>query len=326
MLHQFPTLNSGLTLKDFANKQPQTNYPSHNLRIYETGDGSISLLNTDLREGFHDSNGAKNEAIEKFIKPSEINLFKKQKEISILDLCVGMGYNSACLMDEILKTRLSLNWWGIEKDKRPLEIALSSSRFRSTWKNKTLSFLECINQKSHWKSNLGKGKMLWGDARLEITKIPQEIKYDLIFHDAFSPQKSPELWSEEFLQDLSKKLSNGGKLITYSRAAAIRASLRRSGLILQSLLTTKSSENDWSNGTVAIKSANPQNKATNTHLWSSLSQMEEDHLKTVAAVPYRDPTGKSSSLEIIARRNSEQKKSNLSSTNSWKKRWVRTKY
>ena len=124
---QFPTLISGLTLKDFENKQPQTKFPPKNLRIFETGDGSISLVNTDLREGFHNSKGAKKEAIEKFIKPSEINLFKKQKEISVLDLCVGMGYNSACLMDAILETRLSLNWWGIEQDKLPLKIALSNS-------------------------------------------------------------------------------------------------------------------------------------------------------------------------------------------------------
>ncbi len=326
MLLQFPTLNFGLILKDFVNKEPQTKCTSNNLRVYETGDGSISLVNTDLREVFHNSNGARKEAIEKFINPSEINLFKEQKEISVLDLCVGMGYNSACLVDAILKTQLSLDWWGLEQDKRPLQIALSSAKFRSTWKNKTLNFLECINEKNQWESNLGKGKMLWGDARLEITKIPKETKYDLIFHDAFSPQKSPELWSEEFLQKLSKKLSNGGKLITYSRAAAIRASLRRSGLTLQSLLTTKSSENNWSNGTVAIKSPNPHNKSTNTLLWSPLSQMEEDHLMTVAAIPYRDPTGNSSSFEIIERRNCEQKKSNLSNTNSWKKRWIRTKY
>ena len=73
------------------------------------------------------------------------------------------------------------------------------------------------------------------------------------------------------------------------------------------------------------ESPNPQNKPTNTLLWSSLSEMEEDHLMTVAAVPYRDPTGNSSSSEIIKRRNCEQKNSNFSSTNSWKKRWIRTK-
>ena len=90
MLLQFPTLNSGLTLKDFANKLSQTKYPSNNLRIYETSDGSISLVNIDLKEGFHNSNGAKKEAIEKFIEPSEINLLKKQKEISVLDLCLSL--------------------------------------------------------------------------------------------------------------------------------------------------------------------------------------------------------------------------------------------
>ena len=85
-------------------------------------------------------------------------------------------------------------------------------------------------------------------------------------------------------------------------------------------------ENDWSNGTVAIKCPKSQNETAKTLLWSSLSEMEEDHLKTIAAVPYRDPRGNSTSNEIIERRSQEQKKSNYSSTNSWKKRWIRTKY
>ena len=53
--------------------------------------------------------------------------------------------------------------------------------------------------------------------------------------------------------------------------------------------------------------------------------MEEEHLKTVAAIPYRDPTGSSSASEIRARRLNEQSKSNLRSTSSWKKEWVNTK-
>ena len=80
MLLQFLTLNSGVTLKDFGNKNSQTIFPSTNLRIYETDDGSISLINTKLKQGFHNSSGAKKEALEKFLKPSEINLFSKQQE------------------------------------------------------------------------------------------------------------------------------------------------------------------------------------------------------------------------------------------------------
>ncbi len=322
---QFLILNFGVTLKDLENKQGQANFPHSSLRICETGDGTISLVNTDLKESFHNYAGAKKEAIEKFIQPSEIHLYEKQRTICVLDICVGMGYNSACLMDVILDTQLFLNWWGIEQDKVPLKIALSNNTFRSTWTNKTLCLLEMLKQKSQWKSTFGIGKILWGDARQKINDIPKALTFDLIFHDAFSPQKCPELWTEEFLQNLSKKLSHGGKLITYSRAAAIRASLRRSGLTLKSLLTTSSSKNHWSNGTVAIKNYQLPSQLPKAFFCTSLSEMEEEHLKTVAAVPYRDPRGTSSSNEIIKRRNEEQKKSNLLSTNSWKKRWVGTK-
>ncbi len=325
MLLRFPTLNFGMTLKDSENNRVPQKSLYNNLRIYETNDGSITLENTDLKESFHNSAGAKKEAFEKFINPSEINLYNKEKEICVLDICVGMGYNSACLLETTIENRLSLNWWGLEQDRMPLKIALSNTKFSSSWDSKILEILELINQQSKWENKYGVGKILWGDARRKINEIPEGISFDLIFHDAFSPQRCPELWSEEFLQHLSKKLSKGGKLITYSRAAAVRASLRRSNLTLKSLITNSSSKNNWSNGTVAIKNAGELYKAPNTLFWTSLSKMEEEHLMTIAAVPYRDPSGNSSSIEIIRRRLQEQKDSTFLNTNKWKKRWILTK-
>tara|TARA_Y100001968_G_scaffold293791_1_gene299929 strand:- start:357 stop:518 length:162 start_codon:yes stop_codon:yes gene_type:complete len=53
--------------------------------------------------------------------------------------------------------------------------------------------------------------------------------------------------------------------------------------------------------------------------------MEEEHLLTAAAIPYRDPSGNSYPEEIHDRRKEEQIRSNLTSSSSWRNRWKKAK-
>ena len=151
--------------------------------------------------------------------------------------------------------------------------------------------------------------------------MPKNKNFELILHDAFSPNNCPQLWSEEFLKCLSLKLIPGGRLITYCRAAAIRGSLRRSGLNLHSLAPNPADERSWSNGTLAILSETGQSKGTKSTHWKPLSTMEEDHLLTRAAIPYRDPSGNDTREQILYRRKKEQQMCQLESTSTWQKRW-----
>lgn len=69
-----------------------------------TDDGSVSLYNTDVNDIYHSSIGARKEAILKFIEPSGILEFvKHNNEVSILDICFGLGYNSKTAIDLIRK-------------------------------------------------------------------------------------------------------------------------------------------------------------------------------------------------------------------------------
>tara|TARA_Y100001968_G_scaffold87793_1_gene78827 strand:+ start:2507 stop:3457 length:951 start_codon:yes stop_codon:yes gene_type:complete len=310
-----------MTLNDYNLNTNKNSHILGDLVPYLTDDGSLSLESTYYKESFHSSNGARKEAIEKFILPSEINRFILPKEIRVLDLCFGLGYNSACLLEEIFKTSINLNWWGLEIDQRPITTALNNPNFKQSWEPSILEILESINNSGKWQNKANNGKVFWGDARKQISVIPKSIFFDLIFHDAFSPSKCPQLWSEEFLFKLSRRLAPNGRLITYSSSAAVRSSLKRAGLIIKSTIPLNNNEGKWSNGTVAILSDKRKRNKNNSKYWRELSEMEEEHLLTKAAIPYRDPDGNGSPREIIQRRILEQKKSNLSSTSSWRKRW-----
>jgi len=154
--------------------------------------------------------------------------------------------------------------------------------------------------------------------------IPIDTHFDLILLDAFSPSKCPMLWSEEFLMQLSKRLTLGGKLITYSTAAAIRGSLKRAGLQVASLKPLNNEKRKWSNGTIAISTNKHSYNVQQEVIWAPLSQREEEHLSTKAAVPYRDPRSNGTSQEIIQRRIKEQQESELEPTKDWKRRWRKT--
>jgi SAM-dependent methyltransferase len=266
-------------------------------------------------EAFHNSAGALNEARAKFVEPAELDRFVGGEPLRILDVCVGLGYNTAAVLGSLPTPAPAVRWWGLELDRRPLELALSQPRFQALWSKDVLHKLAAIRDQGGWSTPGDEGKQLWGDAREMLSTIPEAVRFDLILHDAFSPQRCPELWSEEFLGALAQRLAPGGRLLTYSRAAAIRGSLKRAGLKLRSLPPAPGERTGWSSGTVAFK------QDTSAVGCRPLSAMEQEHLLTRAAVPFRDPDQRDLAAVILERRRREQLHCGLEATNSWQRRW-----
>ena len=84
----------------------------------------------------------------------------------------------------------------------------------------------------------------------------------------------------------------------------------------------------WSSGTVAIKGwaikeglngCEPLEQAGVN--WRPLSTMEQEHLRTRAAVPFRDPYQRDPAHTILERRQQEQIHCGLEATNTWQRRW-----
>ena len=289
------------------------------LCAYPTADGSFSLHSERFNEAFHNSAGALNEAKAKFVVPAELSRFGAKQRLAILDVCVGLGYNTASVLEALPDPSPVVQWWGLELDRRPLQLALTDARFRAQWTDSVLQRLQAILTSDGWTADTGRGVQLWGDARTTLPTIPVQQSFDLILMDAFSPQRCPELWSEEFLGALAGRLTPGGRLLTYSRSAAIRASLMRAGLQLFSLLPAPGERSGWSSGTMAVRSGG--HCTGSGPGWRPLSAMEHEHLFTRAAVPFRDPGSTDDSVKILARRSHEQKCCNLESTNAWQRRW-----
>jgi len=280
-----------------------------------TKDGSLSLRSDKFKENFHSVFGALDETKNKFIDPSRIERFK-DKSLNVLDICFGLGYNSAFLFNKLINQSTYLRWYGLEIDKRPLNYALNEKAFKNLWDLEVIEILNKLNFTSKFKNKYFNCELIHGDARNKIGSIPLEIKFDLIFLDGFSPQRCPEMWSIEFLSKLKNKIKDEGSLITYTSSAAVRNALMSLGFNIFNIKPSLSNKNLWSNGTLATF-----DNIKNNPFIVELTEMEKDHLKTKASVPYRDPKGILLSKEILEIRKKEQQYSKLLDTNLWRKKW-----
>lgn len=67
-----------------------------------TEDGTYTFFSEEFQETFHSSFGAKQEAEVRYIEPCLLKqLAIQESKISILDVCYGLGYNSAAALEAI---------------------------------------------------------------------------------------------------------------------------------------------------------------------------------------------------------------------------------
>ena len=288
-----------------------------------TKDGSYSLRSVFFNENFHSKLGAFEETKKKFTAPSNLERFKG-KSLNVLDICFGLGYNSASLLNQLIKQKSYLNLYALEIDKKPLEYSLRNESYLNLWAPKVKRIFKSLYRKDYFEDQFFKCSLLWGDAREKINIIPSSIKFDLIYLDGFSPQKCPQVWTIEFLSKVVEKLNPQGYLITYSSSAAVRKTLRNLGLEIFNIKPCFNERTFWSQGTVAIAKLYKNKLKANFNL-EKLSVMEEEHLLTKASIPYRDQDLKSSKEDIIKKRLNEQLSSNLLSTKKWRNKWGMTK-
>ena len=113
MLRPSLTQTSGTTLSGCTSELGPQQHPLGTLSSYATADGSYSLYSRHFKEAFHSSAGALAEARSKFVAPAQLERFYGSKQLRVLDVCVGLGYNSAALIEALQGSSIRLHWWGL---------------------------------------------------------------------------------------------------------------------------------------------------------------------------------------------------------------------
>lgn len=288
-----------------------------------TEDGSITFFSEEFGEAFHSRKGAKEEALVKSAAATDLAELARQGTVRLLDVCYGLGYNTAAALETIwtVNPTCQVEMFGLELDPTvPLAAIQSSVGSDPTlapigvWSLPVQEVLKALALEQRHHDPRLQATLLMGDARQTIQKLVQQgFQADAIFFDPFSPRRCPQLWTVEFFQQVVYCLAPTGKLATYSRSAAVRAALLAVGLCVGTLpIAQPHLAREWSQGTIA---------AHHDGTLIPLSLLEQEHLKTRAAIPYRDPYLRDSATTILSRHQQEQQQCSLESTSSWRRRW-----
>ncbi len=298
----------------FTPKQIKTDYYmclDNQLTTVITADGSSTFFSDTFGEAFHSIHGAKQEAESKFVIPTRIrDKAKQQNCVNILDVCYGLGYNSAAAIaciEDLGKNSAQLQIIALENDLQVPQQAIANGLL-DIWPQpvvQKLQELATIGQVQTRNLNM---QLLIGDARQTAQNIPTGWA-DAIFLDPFSPPRCPQLWTVEFMALLASCLKSDGYIVTYSCAAAVRTAMLTNGLEVSSTKPV----GRRSPGTIA---------AFSPTFFLPLPQAEQEILQTRSSIPYRDPNLSDPASAILQRRQNEQSQSLLEPTSSWKRRQV----
>lgn len=69
----------------------------------------------------------------------------------------------------------------------------------------------------------------------DYTTFSFQQKYDIIYFDAFAPEKQPEMWSQQLFDNLYQTLNPGGVLTTYCAKGVVRRMLQSAGFTVERL-------------------------------------------------------------------------------------------
>ena len=198
-----------------------------------TDDGSRTLYSARFAQTYASVRGALSEAREVFLTNSGVAArLAAGSEVRLLEVGFGTGLNffvtaQACLAN----LRARLHYTALENT------LLAADTVRE------LGYAEHVGDAlltpyTEWREGLGEAsglqvftfrnvtlELLIGDATAQV--LPRA---ETIYHDAFSPEVNPELWSDAFLETLARALEPDGTLVSYCVQGAVRRRLQAAGL------------------------------------------------------------------------------------------------
>lgn len=287
------------------------NDSSRGLTLEITGDGSATFYSEEFGELFHCRSGAYTDAQRNYVDAANIPELARAERLSILDVCYGLGYNTAAALDTIQQVNpdCQVTIRALEINEMVPRDAIAHNLIHH-WTPATQAILKTLAAECNYQSPTLDIQLLIGDARQTLqTLIAKDWQADAIMFDPFSPTRCPQLWTVEFFTLTTQCLADSGILATYSCAAAVRSAMGVAGLTIGSLPGTGRT---WP-CTVATQ---------DQRMLPPLSQQEQEHLQTRAAIPYRDPTLTATAAAIVAQRQQEQQRCTLEPTGAWRRRWL----
>lgn len=202
------------------------------MQIEQTADGSYTLFVPELNEHYHSVKGALTESQHIFI-----NMGLKHSSVPephILEIGFGTGLNAFLSLLEAEKSHRKVHFTTIER--YPLDIdTIRSMNYPAQIAPDYSTVYETLHTAIWNKDAQITDYFTLHKIEADFTHYQFSTGYDVIYFDAFAPEKQPEMWSQELFNQLYSVLNKGGILTTYCAKGVIRRMLLAAGFIVERL-------------------------------------------------------------------------------------------
>lgn len=294
------------------------------LRLRPTADGSLACEDESAGEWTHNRAGAMTEAHLNYALPADLPGWLQQtasapRPLVVFDACFGLGYNTWALVLAMVRLApshpVSIHVIGIEQNPEMLSLIPDSFQFPMLEPLKPV--LEALEHNIYYQTLLvGQNSPVIhvanvrltlsihvADLRAVMAHVRRQGQWagvsqaDLVFHDAYSPPRMPELWTQDLFETYHSLLAAyQGRCVTYSAAAAVRGGMQAAGF---SLWRTAALGQKTGGTLASVSSAIALPPEAGL---GALSPWERDTLASRSGLPYRDPTLSAPRAAILQQR------------------------
>ncbi len=194
-----------------------------------TDDGSHTLFVPEIDECYHSTKGAVQESRHIFI---EAGLKQCRKpEVNVLEIGFGTGLNALLTA---LESDVPVNYTTVELYPVPIEQILKLN-FPELLQNESSRLFEKIHTCEWNRAVKMADNFTLTKLNADFTKLELKDKFDVVYFDAFSPEKQPEMWSEEIFRKLYSCAFEKALLTTYCAKGAVRRAMKSAGFSVERL-------------------------------------------------------------------------------------------
>ena len=205
------------------------------MELQKTADGSHTLFIPELNETYHSIHGAIQESQHVFIK-NGLHYFSDKKTVSILEVGFGTGLNALLTLLDKQNLAQQVNYVSLEKF--PLNLALIEQLNYTTQLKLNVAQTALFNQLHICEWN----KLTSITNNFNLLKIEKDLAdfqyettFDIVYFDAFAPEKQAELWTAEIFSKIYDLLRPNGILVTYCAKGVVKRTIKSVGFQLETL-------------------------------------------------------------------------------------------
>lgn len=191
-----------------------------------TADGSYTLFVSEMDEHYHSVNGALQESRHVFFQAGWEYL--NRDNYRILEFGFGTGLNALLALSRAVHDGTHVAYYTIEKF--PLtEDLWQQLHYEHLDVEGAGRWFPSLHQSAWDKDVLLEPNFLLHKIKGDFNEMSFPEQIDLVFFDAFAPDKQPEVWSQALFDRIFQVMAPGGVLVTYCAKGVVRRMLQQAG-------------------------------------------------------------------------------------------------